>query len=76
MLVLFVAGAKERKKYAAKVKFINQHFEMDDPFLVNEVLEDDLMRAVEWGAARSDEEICFSFACWIWSGIRPPHLIR
>ena len=61
MLVLFVAGAKERKKYAAKVKFINQHFEMDDPFLVKQVLEDDLMSAVEWGAARSDQEAMFEW---------------
>ena len=59
---LFVcAGAKERAKYAAKIRFINKHFRMEDPFEQKTRLDDDLLGAVEWMAARSNEQVCMLY---------------
>ena len=56
-LFSFVPGAVERAKYESKIRFINEHFKMDDPFEKKTVLDDDLLRAVGWGAERSDEQV-------------------
>ena len=56
-------------KYEAKIKFINKHLLMDDPFDKKTVLDDDLVRAVEWGASRSDEQVCTCFVVFIVGGL-------
>ena len=42
---------------------------MDDPFDKKTVLDDDLVRAVEWGASRSDEQVCTCFVVFIVGGL-------
>ena len=55
--MLFFSGAAERAKYQAKIKFINEHFSMQDPFVKQTTLDGDLLNAVQWGAERSDEQV-------------------
>ena len=55
--MLFSAGAAEKAKYHAKIKFINEHFRMQDPFVKETTLDGDLLDAVQWGAEQSDEQV-------------------
>jgi len=42
---------------------------MDDPFEKKTVLDDDLVRAVEWGASRSAEQVCTSPVVYVVGGL-------
>ena len=60
----FASGAAERAKYKAKIKFINENFKAEDPFDKKTMLDDDLLKALEWGAVRSEEQVMIRCGCF------------